>query len=340
MAESSHTKSADREYLLGRLPKDDAAFFENEFFADDDKFQELEIAEDQLIDDYVRNKLSAGDRQQFRTLLMTSPRIAERVKFASALAQRASSSVSQSQEAGSEAEPLIGHSTPSPRTPWWKAFFRLQPVFQVALAASVAFVCIGGGALVISELRIRGESSRLAAERAALQQQKEELEKQATDERTRVESLNASLQRQRDQLEQQIKVVEEQQRNLREGPGPSVPGSIAAFLLIPGGVRSPGSSSDLTFGPEVANAQFKLALVSGDYRSYGVSIKRPDGDEVFSQKGLKPRKTRSGMVLVISVPTRRLPPDDYNVDVEGETSSGNVEPVSDYHFRVLPKPKS
>ena len=61
---------------------------EEAFLADDSKFEAVELAEDELIDAYVRAELSAEQLQQFHKKLLTSPRLVERVHFARALAER------------------------------------------------------------------------------------------------------------------------------------------------------------------------------------------------------------------------------------------------------------
>src|SRR5688500_20133118 len=78
-------------YLLGSLPEEERTRLEQQFFSDDQVFEELEIAEDELIDGYVRAELSTDDRRQFEKLLV-SPRLAERVELARILAKKVSQS--------------------------------------------------------------------------------------------------------------------------------------------------------------------------------------------------------------------------------------------------------
>jgi len=69
-------------YLLGSLSEDERNRLEENFFADDAKFEELEVLEDELIDDYVAGELSPDERRQFESKLKQSPRLVERVHFA------------------------------------------------------------------------------------------------------------------------------------------------------------------------------------------------------------------------------------------------------------------
>lgn len=87
----SHTK--DREelairYLLGGLSEEERTILGERFFADDAEFEDLEIAEGELIDRYVRRELSVTDQRQFEKMLRTSPRLLKRVEFARIMARR------------------------------------------------------------------------------------------------------------------------------------------------------------------------------------------------------------------------------------------------------------
>src|SRR5687767_11043550 len=73
-------------YLLNRLSEEERISLETAFFSDNAQFEQLEIAEDELIDHYVRNELSDSDREQFDAALLTSPRLRERINIARALA--------------------------------------------------------------------------------------------------------------------------------------------------------------------------------------------------------------------------------------------------------------
>ena len=86
MSSTKEREELSIRYLLGDLSEKERTNLEERFFADDAEFQEMEIAEGELIDRYVRSELSATDRQQFERMLRTSPRLLERVEFARILA--------------------------------------------------------------------------------------------------------------------------------------------------------------------------------------------------------------------------------------------------------------
>jgi len=69
-------------YLLGSLSEEERATLEEKYFSDDTAFEEMQIAEEELIDQYVRAELSNEDNARFAAMVARSPRLAERVEFA------------------------------------------------------------------------------------------------------------------------------------------------------------------------------------------------------------------------------------------------------------------
>ena len=72
-------------YLLGELPEDDLERFEGEGFDQDDWQKQINLVELDLIDAYVRNKLTPERRQRFKQNYLTTEVRLERVIMATAL---------------------------------------------------------------------------------------------------------------------------------------------------------------------------------------------------------------------------------------------------------------
>ena len=75
-----------RRYLLGRLSDEDAERLEDAMLGDDDVYQLVRSAEDDVIDEIASGRLSAHDTEVF---LKKHPDVGHRVAFARALAMRA-----------------------------------------------------------------------------------------------------------------------------------------------------------------------------------------------------------------------------------------------------------
>jgi hypothetical protein len=151
------------EYLLGRLPEEEQDRFEEEWLMDDEGFEELVGAEDDLIDAYVAGRLTAEEAHRFEARFLSAPARRERVAFARALRQLA------------DARPLIAVQAPR-RRPWssW-----------LPLAASLAALAVGGWSLV----RMQALSRSLSAARG----EQQAVEGRLSAERARAEGLTADL---------------------------------------------------------------------------------------------------------------------------------------------------
>lgn len=74
-----------RLWLLGLLPEQDSRSFEERLITDSELYDELFIVEEELIDDYIAGRLSAGEREAFESYFMNSPERQEQFRIANAL---------------------------------------------------------------------------------------------------------------------------------------------------------------------------------------------------------------------------------------------------------------
>lgn len=73
-------------YLLGQVSPEERDQVEDRYLADDDLFEELVAAENDLIDAYIKGKLSVADQKLFESYFLNNAERQERVDFAKALA--------------------------------------------------------------------------------------------------------------------------------------------------------------------------------------------------------------------------------------------------------------
>jgi CHAT domain-containing protein/tetratricopeptide (TPR) repeat protein len=166
-------ESLKREFLLGRLPVESPARreIERRLMLDPDFSDEMDAAEDDLIDDYVRRALSADEREEFeRHFLIPSGRDAPQS------AARRASVAAERRERLNFAQGLNKYSPdpkplPAPRPPrWWsrllsKLSWPSMPVY--AKAAALAFVFLVVGLVAWRVLRPSPTAEGLAALSAA-----------------------------------------------------------------------------------------------------------------------------------------------------------------------------
>jgi len=318
----ANQQTQEMRYLLGTLTDEERQRFEEVFFQDNEAFAEVEIAEDELVDAYVRKHLSAADQKRFERILAASPRLMARVQFAKVLKQ--STAASTPPERAKEAV-----ERPDRFKTFFGPLFTPQPAYQFALGICV-LIAVGAAIILgISWARLRSQSRQLAAEKAALERQKQDLTQELANQRSQTDRLNAEMQNTNlynEKLNQELE-------NARDQLSSHSPQILPALLLLSGATRSNGTPSELTLNPHAKAIQLKLALDSDDYPSYQVIIKSTDR-QVLSQPGLRPSGPKSGRIVSLKVPSNSLAPGDYLVTLSGRGASGNYEFVTDYRFRV------
>lgn len=309
-------------YLLGTLTAEERTHFEEKYFHDDTLFEELEIAEDELVDAYVRKQLSSEDTERFEQHLKTSERLRERVHFAGTMMRSITSR--------NEIRPSPVRQSP------WNSFFKwlvpLQPAYRAALAACVVTAVLGVNVLSLQWIRFRTEERRLAAERSTIESQKQDLSQQLAKQKAQTDQLTSEVQNARavnERLDRELQATRDQLQ--------SMPGVVPSFLLYSGFSRGTNSQRDLSIGKTVATIQLKLALESDEYNSYRAVIKSADDREVLSRTNLKARGASSARVIPLQLNTRNLTPGEYVVHVSGSTPSGPDGFVANYLFRLIKK---
>lgn len=323
MSRQTDPEQLMKRFLLGTSSEEERTLLEERFFADDAQFEEIQILEDELIDRYVRDELPADDRARFEQRILKSAALRERVEFAKLFKTKIA-------ESNVVEQPAVLVASEPARLGWWQSLsgsaWFMPP--QMALAASLVILLAGSTALILFWMNLRSESQRISAQLAAAEQQQREVEQRMADQTLRTEQLAGDLQQAYEQQAAQDNLIEEL-RSLNQTGSPRV--STTAFLsLIAGATRSVGGGNELTIGPQVRQVRLSLRLDGSDYGSYNVTVKTPEGNVVQRQEGLKPRRN----TLILQLPTTRLKPGDYIVNVEGVTSPQNVEPVAAYSFRL------
>lgn len=320
-------------YLLGTLSEEEMTRLEEAYFLDDAEFEQLEIAEDELIDQYVKTELSAEETRQFEKLLV-SPRLSERVEIARILAQRAAS------------PPQKQELTPTPEVPnrrveprqagWWDRLFGpaavATPAFRPAMAVAMTFMLLTTVALIFVWSKLRAESLRLAQE----QQQREQLQRQIENERARYAQLDEQLKQTRQEKEDQLQHYAEKYEQLAKQRQSAQPLAFSFVLNPTAGVRGSGGDSTPTIpNPSgVPSVEINVNVTHGDYASYNAVVRNIDsGNEVARRNNLKPVPSRGKNYITLKVDSKRLPPGSYNVHVDGVIPTGE-ETFDDYPFRV------
>src|SRR6266496_1079109 len=132
MTSSPEIQGNIKKYLLGQLVGADLAEIERRVLTDDEFYEEVQIMEDELVDEYVNAELSADERRLFEKNFLADPESRNKLRLGRALDRHLS------------AQPLRVESKSSerPLLPWTASLFS-SPLRIAAFALIIAAVAFG-----------------------------------------------------------------------------------------------------------------------------------------------------------------------------------------------------
>lgn len=314
-------------YLLGDLPEGEQATLEDRAFSDREYRREIEDAENDLIDEYVRGALNETRRRQFESRFLASAGRRRKVEFARALAQVVAANAPDR--------------TAQPVTPrWWEAliaFLRgFNPALQFSLAAATLILLVGVAWLLTETRRLRSQVAQHQAGQQTQQRQEEALRQEAANERTRSAELTAQPERERAQRERSEAPTRRPEQRPRERSAAS--SFIASLFLMPGAARSGAERPQLIMPDSSQFARLQIGLEREDeFKSFRVEIRTAQGQEVWTQDRLRPRESRAGRVISLTIPARVFSAGEYELTLRGVVDNRTIEDVRYYYFSVLKK---
>ncbi len=233
-------------YLLGDLPETEEAAVEHEYFADQEKFEEVWAAENNLVDRYVRGRLSRGERELFERNYLQSPKHRERVAVAEKLLEAA-----DRQFCDSDVAPQAAVPTPSRLMKTLNAL--LRPRFLAPAAAFLLLLSFFSW-MMIERSRLNEELGKAQAQLSDQQRREREIEGQLAAEREQGAQLKSRLDRLLESIAQMPSLT---------------PPSVLSFLLKPGGpTRTEGEPhQQITIPRETDLVKLQMKIEKGDSRS-------------------------------------------------------------------------
>jgi hypothetical protein len=296
-------------YLLGDLPETEQTAVEQEYFVDPEKFEDVWAAENDLVDRYVRGRLSRRERNLFERNYLQSPKHRERVAVSRKLLEAADRQV---YESGRVIVPA-----PSGLMEALKAL--ITPRF---LAPATAFL------LLLSIL------SWMMIERSRLNEELGKAQARLSDQERREREIAGQLAAEREQGAQLKSRLDRVLESIAQMPSLTPP-SILSFLLKPGGPTRTGGEpqQQITIPRETDLVKLQLKFEKGDSRRFQAAIRAVGGPPVWSQRSLKP----GAGVITVTVPANKLPMNDYFLTLSATTPAGEPEEINRYTFRVIRK---
>jgi hypothetical protein len=170
MKEENESEKSIRRFLLGESGEEEQQRTEELFMTDPEYREKVLMAEQDLIEDYLENALSEGERERFRRHFLSTPRQRRKVRITRSLRNYAAVEVTAHSppDAGEKLQPVS----------WLRKLveaLRLRsPIVYLPLAAAlVVAIFFGAWRLVeyrrAQQLRAREESQRLEVEQELAQ---------------------------------------------------------------------------------------------------------------------------------------------------------------------------
>lgn len=299
-----------RDYLLGGLTEEAMEQLERQLMTADEDFQELLIAEDELVDDFVRGEISEEDRARFESHFLCTPERRRKLRFAATLREYLQVHWIS----------VPNRRIPSPKRGTLRSFLdwllKLMPHPTPAWGAATAALLLAVATGVWSTagyLRVQDELDQVSAERGALLEERENLQEQVAIERSRAEEAEA--------------------RGRAEALPPR-PADAIAFTLTPGLLRGAGELARIRIPSGSSLVALQLDIGLDEYSRYRAVLHEAEGDEVWAQAKLEARTVSTGAMVVLTLPSQLLPPGDYYVQLDGVIDVDTTEGLGRYDFRV------
>jgi len=297
-------------YFLGELSEEEESRFEEKYFSDDDVFEELQVVEGELINCYVRDELSASERQRFLSFYLNSAERRQRVEDAECM-------MGALRKASDEPGFLE-------RTSSWRGFVGMFSSVPLTLRLGYATAAI---ALLAFSIITLAQNYKLRSELAGARTKERGALKHSQDLEQQLAKSNGALGSSTSESRVEIAQLEAVQpltvsATLRSGVARGTESSGGNELVIQRGTRW---------------AMLRLLLEKDEYLAgYAVVVETADNEEIERVDRLKSQTQAGfGKVVELEIPAHLLGGDTYIVKLLGITKRGSVEDVEDYSFEIV-----
>lgn len=317
-----------RQYLLGLLELTKQEELEQRLLADAAFLEEVLIEEDELVDDFLNNRLSSDEQVSFRKFFMSAPERQEKLKFARVLKEHiATPEPDPSSENQSNPKPSLFQSILLFLTPR-----DMATAFSLALALLFAGL---SGLLFVRERSLRGEVEKLRAEKREIVEpvdpakDPEAQRKLAEEQLGRIEAELVLNRQKKDELERQIAQLEADKRITT--PDKIKPRTAFQTPVLAIAVRSgEGGMAEIKVPEGSSLVKIAMGLPDGEDGTYRATL-LSEGEVLYSQRALPAQEVDGKRVVLFGVPIERLRSGEHRVRLNKAT--GDRRFVGSYDFR-------
>lgn len=311
--ENLYNETEIRRFLLGELEEKERLALEEKFLADEDFFVQIRVAEDELMEDYVRGKLA--EKEKFEREFLKTEKRRERVEFTRQMIAKLGEKPQTIKEKTSFLTSLT-------------EFFG-QPKFAFGVTFALLALIFGFWFLVIRKTANEGEIVKQITPTPNIQTN---VNQTSTVNQNIVVNSNSNLTVNANLPEKpetnKTKTNTETPKKPKEQSKEIAPNPVLA--LFAGGVRSDGKTNELNLPKTSKGANLLLNLETQDYQIYRTEIVDENGNVIYRSGKLRARNSK----INTFVPSKNLKRGDYILKLYGFNSSGEEESAADFQFRV------
>ena len=349
MSESTSEKEQlMRDFLLGRLGAEESAAHENVWFGNDAESEQLEAARTDLIDQFLTDELSAGEKYNFEQNFLSSQHHANLV----AATKIHRGLIDEKNIADfDKAAAAVNSATEQDISGWQrikKSFSLRMP--QMALVASIIIVVFG---LVIAvQFLRRGENEvvQVALQTPSvtpIQISPSVLPNSVplpTPEISVSEQPTPGVANKNDSLP--VKPRPSPKVRAVETPEPAIPApkqrnSIATLALVLGvrGENAPSLNSlELDKETKTVQLSYEMPVLLQSYKEFSVLVvEQKSGRTVYEQKTPDLNFRQKGTRLSASLPAKTLESGSYQFVLRGASPGAEPEVLTRYEFKIMKK---
>lgn len=270
-----------RKFLLHDLNDEAQNEIEEHIHADPAFREQLEMAQNDLVDDFANGFLSEEERAKFETDFLTTPERVSKVRFARAMAHYV---IAHPPSTGAEGREPLGSLWSFLRAHRFKLAFAVLLIVAVLVALSpVMFTW-------------RHAISPLDSRRSALEQE--------------LAVLNTSGAKQ-------------------------TSSGVFSRTLKPTVVRDVGDSRRLELPADGSVVSLRLELLTAERRSFRATLETNEGDEIATVQSLPAQESGGSRFVTLKLPSKLLPPGDYQVRLLGVGDERPPAEVGLYPFQIV-----
>jgi len=200
-------------------------------------------------------------------------------------------------------------------------------------------VLVGASWWIYKLYRLHAQVQSIQSQQASLRQRDQDLQQQLQQQGDRDQRLSGKIEELKQQLEDERQLraqLDSELTRLREQGSPVL--SLALGEGLPTGSRGASPETKTVSVPRRAGVvRFDLDVNTPGYQLFQAVLTNDQGAETYRTPKLKPRPTRTGERIAVSVPVRRLSSGLYTLTLSGKRAGGSYTAISEYRLDIVVK---